>query len=160
VVAASCIVLASCGSNPFGDDKPRRGPQGRLQQPRLLELAAMDGNKDNQLSHVELEAGLKANFTKDDTNASGFLEASETRALNERLQGLQGMSPVIDWNADGKVDVTEYASQWRTMFDRADADGDGILDEQELAGKVRPKGKYKFEDPTFSGKDGRPPGTP
>ena len=38
------------------------------------------------------------------------------------------MSPVFDWNADGRLVYTEFATQWRTLFDRADRDRNGIVD--------------------------------
>jgi hypothetical protein len=93
-------------------------------------------------------------------NADEQLDTSETRALNERLRQQANMSPVFDWNADGRLVYTEFATQWRTLFDRADRDRDGIVDPEELEGNMRDRTPRPLPEPKFSGKDKRPPGSP
>jgi len=101
-------------------------------------LATFDSNHDGELSKDELEAGLKALYAKTDTNGDGSLSSSEVRPVNDKLLANQGGSPIIDWNADGKIDMTEFASQWRTKFERSDVNSDGTLDARELAGRAKP----------------------
>ncbi len=123
-----------------------------------LDLKSFDGDGDNTVTRNELDEGLKRNFGRQDINANGVLEPSEARSFNERLSDQPTISPVIDWNADGKIVMAEFSTQWRTMFEKADIDRNGVIDPKELAGRVREYKPRKLREPTFSGKDGRPPG--
>lgn len=149
-LAAATIVLQGCSMSLFGSEKPKPAPalasaaapapaaDTSAQAPEdEFALSTFDSNKDGVLAKDELEAGLKAIFAKADTSGDGVLSASEIRPINDKLLAVQGNSPVIDWNADGKIDMTEFASQWRTKFERADVNGDGTLDEKEMAGRAK-----------------------
>lgn len=169
-VLAGLSVLQACSLNPFG--KAETGPSygmtpaaaGSSDAPkRVRESAALkrfDGDASGSVTRGELETTLTADFKKEDLNSDDQLDTAETRALNERLRQQANMSPVFDWNADGRLVYTEYATQWRTLFDRADRDRDGIVDADELEGSVRERTPRPLPAPTFSGKDGRPPGSP
>ncbi len=124
-----------------------------------MDLKSFDKNNDDTLVRSELEDGLKRNFAAADVNASGLLEPSEVRSFNDRFDDQSNISPVIDWNADGKIVMAEFATQWRTMFERSDINRDGLVDADEMAGRVREYKPRKLPPPTFSGKDGRPPGS-
>lgn len=169
------VVLLSataCSSlNPFGgsDEKaaapPAAGAEGTEQsaqrkRPRESErLVRFDVNGDGAVANAELEETLKADFKKEDANGDEVLDVGETRKLNERLREEKSASPVFDWNADGRLVYTEFASQWRTLFQRADIDRDGIVDSEELTGQARERTPRPLPKPEFSGKDGRPPGS-
>jgi hypothetical protein len=102
-----------------------------------------------------MEEAIAAQFRKDDLSGDGHLDSSEVRAVNDRLLTDPGSTPVIDWNADGKVIIAEYASQWRTLFERADVDSDGIVDEKERAGRARLRKAPPLPKPEFGGYKGK-----
>lgn len=142
-------------------DAPVTGtPAAPQRQPEMMRLSRFDANADGLVQKVEMEEVLKVDFKRDDANGNDALDAGEARALNERLRDDPGASPVFDWNADGRLDYAEFAAQWRTLFDRTDRNGDGIVDSEEIKTSGRERKPRPLPQPTFSGKDGRPPGTP
>lgn len=123
-------------------------------------LSRFDSNSDGFVRKDELEATLQADFKVDDANGNESLDPTEMRVVNERLRADAGMSPVFDWNADGRLVYGEYATQWRTLFDRTDRNGDGMVDADEIKFSGRERKPRPLPQPTFSGKDGRAPGSP
>jgi Ca2+-binding EF-hand superfamily protein len=171
--ALLALALAGCSSlNPFGGPSkpavaPADKPQGATaepakpkREPDSAKLARFDANDDGLVAGAELEQGLTADFKREDTNGDEALDVAETRVLNDRIRKEQSSSPVFDWNADGRIVYTEFASQWRTLFQRSDVDGDGVVDEVELKARRRENKPRDLPKPTFSGQDGRPPGSP
>ncbi|MDZ4741174.1 MAG: hypothetical protein SGJ03_14915 [Alphaproteobacteria bacterium] len=161
MLMAACFVLQGCGAT-FVERSSRAPSTGGAAVARSMDdmdLKSFDKNDDDTLVRSELEEGLKRNFAAADANASGLLEPSEVRSFNDRFDDQANISPVIDWNADGKIVLAEFASQWRTLFERSDINRDGLVDADELAGRVREYKPRKLPPPTFSGKDGRPPGS-
>jgi Ca2+-binding EF-hand superfamily protein len=149
-MSVAVLVVQGCSMNMFGSSRPQPVQAAPVQAagaapvaavdttpPDEYALATFDANHDGELSKDELEAGLKALYVKMDTSADGFLSASEVRPINDKLLAIQGGSPIIDWNADGKIDMTEFASQWRTKFERSDVNSDGTLDSREMAGRAK-----------------------
>jgi Ca2+-binding EF-hand superfamily protein len=177
-IAAGLVALLAvqgCSSlNPFGGSsrKPAAAPaaeaggdgQAEPAKPRrareTMRLQRFDVNGDGKVVRAELEQTLEADFKKEDKNGDGALDVSEARPLNERIREEKVASPVFDWNADGKIVYVEFASQWRTLFDRADKNRDGTVDEEEMTGTAREFKPRPLPTPGFSGKDGRPPGSP
>lgn len=153
--------------NPFGG--PERRPVAEAQPgaeqpepnqpPEKARMSRFDVNGDGVVDKAELEATLKADFKKDDTNGNDVLDPLEARELNERLRADSGTSPVFDWNGDGRLVYSEFATQWRTLFDRTDRNGDGIIDADEMKYSGRERKARPLPQPSFSGKDGRPPGS-
>ena len=141
-VVGAALLLQGCGM--FGS-KPEPGfagpgaPEGGAEPPkRVSEAAALkrfDVDGDGNVTKDELEKTLIADFKKDDVNGDAKLDAAEARALNESLRKERNMSPVFDWNADGEIVYSEFATQWRTLFERADRNRDGIVDADELEGQ-------------------------
>lgn len=163
VVAALAISVQGCsmlGGGPSGPRSAGAGAQGDAQrQAESNRLARFDENADGSVQRAEMEDTLKADFKKDDLNNNQALDPIEARALNERLRDEPGTSPVFDWNADGRLVYAEFATQWRTMFDRADRNSDGVIDADELKSIGRERKARELPKPAFSGKDGRPPGS-
>lgn len=169
-LALAALALQGCSLSPFG--RSEAGPSygttpaaaGSTEAPkRVRESAALkrfDADASGTVTRGELETTLTADFKKEDVNADAQLDTAEARALNERLRQERNVSPVFDWNADGRLVYTEFATQWRTLFDRADRDRNGVIDADELEGNVRDYTPRSLPQPTFSGKDGRPPGSP
>lgn len=178
VVIALLVGFASvqgCSSlNPFGGSPPKHkaAPAGVSSEAAAAQPAAakrpsesmgltrFDKNADGTVARAELEETLTADFKKDDLNGDETLDVVEARTLNERLRLEPNTSPVFDWNADGRLVFSEFAAQWRTLFTRSDINRDGIVDDEEMTGKVREQKPRELAKPTFSGKDGRPPGSP
>lgn len=143
-VSLAALMLAGCASlfgggrhlpgprGPGGPDGP--GPKQEPFNPPRNILIAYDANKDGTLTRAELEAGLKAEFDHYDVNGNRCLDTNEVAAINaERWKtDASTTSPLIDWNADGCVDFSEYAGTARSLFSQFDADGDGVLTPDEL----------------------------
>jgi len=173
VLAVSGLTAGCASLNPFGSSKPKRAVEASAgtdpaasaepaRKPRAREslgLVRFDADGDGAVSRAELEQGLTADFKKEDVNGDEALDVVEMRALNDRIRTEKSSSPVFDWNADGRLVYSEFASQWRTLFQRSDINGDGTVDEEELQGKRREMKPRPLPAPGFSGKDGRPPGT-
>ena len=148
-MAVVAVALQGCSSmNVFGGHHepalaatPAAAPDAaaapKKRAPESARLARFDANGDGQVTKAELDAVLKADFANEDANKNGVLDTSEARTLNDRLRVQEGASPVFDWNGDGQLVFAEFATQWRTMFDRADRNQDGVVDEDELKGSGR-----------------------
>jgi Ca2+-binding EF-hand superfamily protein len=136
-----------------GGGGPMGGPGGGQSQARELQLRRFDADADGNIARAEFDSVLKVDFTGADKNNDGKLDGAETRALNDRLLTQREISPIIDWNADGHVTMDAFAAQWRTLFTRADADGDGTVTAEELTARARerPSGGPR-------GSGGGPPG--
>lgn len=95
-----------------------------------------DTNGDHVVTREEMEAGLKADYAAADTNHDGKLEPDEVRAENQRRWAQEGpqSSPLMDWNQDGNVDITEYANTVHALFTAVDRDKDDKLTVAELQG--------------------------
>lgn len=144
------------GGSSASGAQPGLSPAGAAAQQKTEDfLAAFDRDSNGIVPKAELEAGIVAQFRKDDLNGDGHLDATETRAVNDRLMADPGGSPVIDWNADGKVLVQEYASQWRTQFERSDVNGDGTVDAEERAGRARVRTPPPLPQPELGGYQGK-----
>ena len=148
-VVGLALGLGGCGGGMslFGEDELPAGP------PRVDVFTPFDTDTDGIIAKAELEAGVNGLFKRDDLDGDGFLNAAEVRAVNDRLvaETGPGATPVIDWNADGRVNAQEYGSQWRTLFDRSDVNGDGMIDPRERAGRVKPRKARPLPEPSFGG---------
>ena len=159
LIASSAMVLQGCGGGMslFGEDQAPSAPAkaGAAQPAAPDGFAAYDRDANGVVTKSEMEEAIAAQFRKDDLSGDGHLDSSEVRAVNDRLLTDPGSTPVIDWNADGKVILAEYASQWRTLFERADVDSDGIVDEKERAGRARLRKAPPLPKPEFGGYKGK-----
>jgi Ca2+-binding EF-hand superfamily protein len=109
------------------------GGPGGMGPPEGAQLKQFDLDGDGKLTRDELDRALHAEFAKWDKDKDGTLNTDEARALNdERRKTPNGLSPVFDWNADGRIDFKEFANQLLALFDRLDANSDGVLTEDEM----------------------------
>lgn len=144
-------LLAACGHERGRGGLPGGGlgPGGGMTvmgeaQPRELQLRRFDADADGSITRAEFDQVLKADFAGADKNGDNTLDNVETRAFNERLLTQREVSPIIDWNADGRVAMDEFAAQWRTLFVRADSNSDGTVTTEELVARIpagRPQGR-------------------
>ncbi len=143
VTVAATLGLQACGGGPghgrggppgFGPGGPPGfGPPGGGGASRELQLRRFDANADGSVSRIEFDGVLNADYAGADTNSDGKLGAEEVRTFNGKQKATPDVSPILDWNADGAVSMDEFAAQWRTLFNRADADGNGVVTADELA---------------------------
>ena len=137
VFAAAAVTLALAGC---ADDAqvvyPAAGPSLDQQvQQRAALLLRYDTDQNGDVTRAELDAGLSADFAAADTDQDGGLNGAERRLVNEQRVAQGGQeSPLIDWNADGVVDATEFSNVPRTMFDKLDRDDDGVVSRSEFGG--------------------------
>jgi len=151
-LSVAALLLAACGHErgggrsgpPGGGFGPGGGapimgsPQG---QSRELQLRRFDADADGNISRAEFDQVLTIDFSGADKNSDANLDGAETRAVNDRLLTQREISPILDWNADGRVTMDEFAAQWRTLFSRADADSDGTVTADELKAREMPAGR-------------------
>jgi hypothetical protein len=139
-VALGALVLASCGSSEQPHQRkwnPNAGP-GRSEDwhSPIGMLLKYGLNKDGSLTRKNLEAGLRADFNKADTEHTGCLNTAEVTTINEERMSYDesAASPLIDFKNKGCIDFDEYAQMPRSLFDELDTDGNGVLTPKELHG--------------------------
>ena len=101
----------------------------------LRVLAGYDADGDGTLTRAELDSGLARAFRQADGDGNARLNRDEMAAENQRRWAVEGpsASPLIDWNSDGGIDATEFATTARNLFVRLDENEDGVLDVVELS---------------------------
>jgi hypothetical protein len=122
------VGLAGC-STP---EPPHRKEAEQWHAPvAMLEKYA---DKDGVVTRAAMEAGLRADFNRLDTDHNGCLSQDEARAENQRRWALDAStySPLIDFKQTGCIDFQEYAETARSLFDQLDRRGDGKLTPDEL----------------------------
>jgi hypothetical protein len=95
-----------------------------------------DLNGDGRITRREFVAGRSARFAKYDRNGDRKISAADfppsTRGdpLSSRVERSIASA---DINRDGNVTRDELGSSGTPLFDRADADGNGIVEQEEIA---------------------------
>ena len=125
LLLSSCVVLA----------------QGR--EGNALEQA--DANHDGKVTKQEYNDARAALFARMDRNGDGFIDDADSReGANERGQrAAAALRGRIDSNGDGKVSKEEFLNAPTMMFDKFDANKDGVLDAQELEAARAAAGKWR-----------------
>ncbi|HTJ18233.1 MAG TPA: hypothetical protein VL494_15730 [Steroidobacteraceae bacterium] len=125
LLLSSCVVLA----------------QGR--EGNALEQA--DANHDGKVTKQEYNDARAALFARMDRNGDGFIDDADSReGANERGQrAAAALRGRIDTNGDGKVSKDEFVNAPTMMFDKFDANKDGVLDAQELEAARAAAGKWR-----------------
>ncbi len=126
------------------------------------QLLRFDEDKDGRITRTEIDAGITAQFGKVDTNADGKLDAAEVQRFNDarkadqraRYEAWRAAHPdatsrppadrardsidtlrTADWNLDGVITPDEFGGKTRAQAMRADRNGDGTVDPEELKRK-------------------------
>jgi len=125
LLLSSCVVLA----------------QGR--EGNALEQA--DANHDGKVTKQEYNDARAALFARMDRNGDGFIDDADSRAGgNERGQrAAKALRGRIDSNGDGKISKEEFVNAPTMLFDKFDANKDGVLDATELEAARNAAGRWR-----------------
>lgn len=139
IITVSAVALQGCGHERHGGPpggmhmRGAMGPGGGSAPSREFHLRRFDANADGTITRDEFMKVIAADYAVADTNHDGRISGIEAMAFNSKQQASQEVSPIIDWDGDGTISMDEFAAQWRTLFERADADHDGVVTAEELA---------------------------
>ncbi|WP_342068627.1 EF-hand domain-containing protein [Yoonia algicola] len=108
------------------------------------DFATLDVNGDGALTLEEMQSRSQARFADMDTDGDGALSADEmaAQATTRAAERAAAMIARFDDNADGLLQQGEMPSRGERraaqMFDRVDADSDGVISAEEFeAAKAR-----------------------
>lgn len=106
-----------------------QGPRGPLRY---------DANSDGVLTRQEFDAGHAARFTEMDANRDGQVTREERRAQHQARggEGRRGGHHRVafsraDANNDGNITRDEFLARPNQMFDRIDANRNGVIEASE-----------------------------
>jgi hypothetical protein len=108
-------------------------------------LDRADANHDGKVTKQEYTDARAALFARMDRNGDGFIDDADAReGANERGQhAAAALRGRIDSNGDGKVSKDEFVHAPTMVFDKFDANKDGVLDAQELEAARTAAGKWR-----------------
>jgi Ca2+-binding EF-hand superfamily protein len=112
----------------------------RANEDMETKFQSMDTNGDGKVSADEQAAAATSKFERMDANGDGKVTAAEMDSAHEKMAGKgkhEKMSSsekikMMDTNGDGSISSEEFTASSKTMFDKADANGDGYLTKQEM----------------------------
>jgi Ca2+-binding EF-hand superfamily protein len=100
-------------------------------------LANADANRDGVVTRDEYARARAANFARMDRNKDGAVSKSDFKRLARfkpnAASRLDALIAAMDVNKDGKATRAELETAPMPLFDRADANGDGRIDANEMA---------------------------
>ena len=131
VTTAAVLLLSGCVVLAQG----REGP--------ALEQA--DADHDGKVTKQEYVDARAAQFSRMDRNGDGFIDEADSRAGgNERGQrAAKALRGRIDSNGDGKISKEEFVNAPTMLFDKFDANKDGVLDATELEAARNAAGRWR-----------------
>ena len=158
VVAAGALAVAFAANWGEGG-KPARA-SAATGGASALRMVQYDSDKDGRVTRAEVDAGIVAQFSAADTNADSKLDAAEILRFNDKRKADRraryeawkakaaalGRDPgrppsdrdtvdnlrAADWNLDGVISPDEFGGKTRGLAMRADRNGDGVIDAEEL----------------------------
>jgi Ca2+-binding EF-hand superfamily protein len=133
IAAASIAALGGAAGLALAADGPQhsRGPGGMVFQ--------SDANNDGVVTRQEFDANRAATFARLDANNDGQLTREEMRAgrpdrggrgHGRRHGGMHSFAGA-DANNDGNITREEFLARPTQMFDRLDANHDGVIQASE-----------------------------
>ena len=108
-------------------------------------LEQADANHDGKVTKQEYNDARAALFARMDRNGDGFIDDADSRAGgNERGQrAAKALRGRIDSNGDGKISKEEFVNAPTMLFDKFDANKDGVLDATELEAARNAAGRWR-----------------
>jgi Ca2+-binding EF-hand superfamily protein len=92
-----------------------------------------DVNNDGSVTREEFIAARTDHFAKLDRNSDGSIDSNDVRKRRMKGGGGDFLVGQFDTDGDKKVSKEEFVNGPTTLFDRADANKDNVLDAKELA---------------------------
>jgi hypothetical protein len=162
-LAAAMILLAACGSPSAGRPGGPGGPggPGSASPVQAETVASIDCRlkpyiaADGSLTRAALDEGLRKELAAADTSGDGGLQKSEIAALNAAKAAGCDAEPLIDWEGAGRMTYPTFAARAFTLFERADADGDGLATAEEIAAAGQPQRRRSGAPPADGGPGGQ-----
>ena len=122
---------ATVGAAGLAAAQPHHGGMANM-------MERLDTNGDGQITKEEAEAAKAARFPEADTNGDGGLSMAEMQAFRaaekaRRMETMrQRMFDKADADGNGVISADEFEARGAPMFDRMDADGDGVITAEEM----------------------------
>jgi Ca2+-binding EF-hand superfamily protein len=95
-----------------------------------------DANGDGRITRDEFVSAHKALFTRLDRDGDGYLTSADAPRRLRNRGGGEGQAAglrLMDTDGDGRISRQEFIDGSLKLFDRADANHDGVVDSQEVA---------------------------
>ena len=128
-IATASLIIALTAAAYADEQKPTHPHRGGF-------LEAADANHDGSVSRDEFIAWREKQFAHMDRNADGAVDAADHADANQQREEMNArgekMREKLDANSDGKITKDEFVNAGMPMFDKADTDGNGVLDAKEI----------------------------
>lgn len=145
LAAASFAALAGAAGLAAAQNTPAQERGGRFFE--------ADANNDGVVTRQEFDASRTAHFARLDADGNGQLTREEMRQHAGGQRGQRGGHQLsrADANSDGNITRDEFLARPTQMFDRLDANNDGVISEAE-----RPQRRERGERPARGERAERP----
>ena len=114
------------------------GGPGGFDGPRLEDL---DADSDGNITKAEIDAHENAQFSEMDANNDGSISPAEMTSFGDmkreemrlkmEAKRQEFMLARLDTDKNGLISRAEFTSKPNPMFEKVDANGDGVIDEAE-----------------------------
>ena len=149
-LAALAIAAAPAAAQAPSAQAPQTMSKAELSSAIAARFVVIDTNKDGFLAKDEIAAvqakalssaqavrqeRMEAEFKKLDSNNNGAISFDEFKAAVPTVRASETPDEMLagyDSDKDGRVSAAEYSARPIANFDRADANRDGILTQQEV----------------------------
>lgn len=105
-------------------------------QAQRLSIDNTDTNRDGRITRDEYVSSRERQFREFDKNGDGVVSSTDFShypTYRRALRKIDRMLATLDADGDGTVSHDDIVAAGTPLFDRADADGNGSLDQGEIA---------------------------